>query len=404
MSITSDIARLKDFLYRVYQGEVDNSIQEKVRPLLASLKSAQAIGQLQSALQDSGFSAQEAKVLSGDHRYYIRWKLIMPSWHPVFILKEEHIKFMEIGAAAVRTMFKVYDAPGLDKAENEVKRIKELLKVWTLLEQHMVREENVLFPVLERHGLEEATAEKWEDHQDIRAARKAALELLNVMHEYPFHELRLKLREVMVRLNKVTGNHFNREERDLFNISLNLLSKSEWIEIRRGFDEMGYTGLIPVPSPAPAAPVQLGIQDAGPGAISFKTGSMNPKEIEAMLNALPVDITFVDKDDRVRYFNMVPDRLFPRAKGVIGREVRRCHPKKSLYMVDRILQEFKSGAKDEADFWIQMKGRFVYIRYFAVRDEQGEYLGTLEVTQDVTKIRDLTGEKRLLDWDKHDKT
>ncbi len=397
MSTKTDIKRLNVLLQQVFQGDVGQSIQAEVRSLLTSVKSDNALLQLQTALQDSGFSEHEAKILSGDHRYYTRWKLVMPSWHPIFILKEEHIKFMEIGAEAVRTMFKVYDASDLDASMDALKRIKELVKDWESLEGHMVREENVLFPVLERHGLEESTAKKWEDHQAIRGARKAVMDLLNATHEYHFNEFRLKLRQLMVRLNKLAGNHYNQEERDLFNKSLNLLTKSEWGAIRQGFDELGYTGLLPPPSPAPAAPVQLGIMDAGPDALRFETGVMTQNEIEAVLNTLPVDITFVDKDDRVRYFNMVPDRLFPRAKGVIGREVRRCHPKKSLHMVDRILRDFKSGAKDSAEFWIRIKERFVYIRYFAVRDRQGEYLGTLEVTQDVTDIRALTGEKRLLD-------
>jgi len=113
---------------------------------------------------------------------------------------------------------------------------------------------------------------------------------------------------------------------------------------------------------------------------------------------LPVDITFVDKDDVVRYFNKAEGRIFVRTKAVIGRKVQQCHPQKSIHVVNRILNAFKAGEKDVAEFWIQMNNRLIHIRYFAVRNKNGEYLGTLEVTQDITDIKKIEGEKRLLDW------
>jgi len=119
-------------------------------------------------------------------------------------------------------------------------------------------------------------------------------------------------------------------------------------------------------------------------------------QIKAILNTLPVDVTFIDSEDTVRYFNQSKDRIFVRTNAVLGRKVQKCHPQKSIHIVNRILDEFKSGKSDMAEFWINMGGRLVYIRYFAVRDETGKYLGTLEVTQDVTRIKQLEGEKRLL--------
>jgi len=117
-----------------------------------------------------------------------------------------------------------------------------------------------------------------------------------------------------------------------------------------------------------------------------------------MLKHMPVDISFVDENDEVRYYSATKNRIFPRSPGVIGRKVQNCHPPKSFAMVQKILDEFRAGRRDKADFWIQMKGRFLLIQYFAVRDEKGAYRGTLEVSQDVTDIRKLEGQKRLLDW------
>jgi len=117
-----------------------------------------------------------------------------------------------------------------------------------------------------------------------------------------------------------------------------------------------------------------------------------------MLNNLPVDITFVDEHDEVCYFSGAKHRIFPRSKAIIGRKVQNCHPPKSVHIVNEIIAAFRTGKKDHADFWIQMKGSFIHIRYFALRNESGEYKGTIEVSQDATDVRQLQGERRLLDW------
>ena len=132
---------------------------------------------------------------------------------------------------------------------------------------------------------------------------------------------------------------------------------------------------------------------------SSHTGSLTFKQIELLFSHLPLDLTYVDKHDRVRYFNDRRERHFPRSPSIIGRLVEHCHPPKSVDTVNRIVEAFKSGEKNTADFWIEFKGSFLYIRYFAVRDETGAYEGVLEVSQDVSEIRGLKGQKRLLDWD-----
>lgn len=130
--------------------------------------------------------------------------------------------------------------------------------------------------------------------------------------------------------------------------------------------------------------------------IIFETGSFAKEELETLLNTLPVDITFVDKNDTVRYFSQTKDRIFPRTKAVIGRKVQQCHPQKSLHVVNQILEDFKNNKRDVAEFWINLNNRLIYIRYFPVRNKNGEYLGCLEVTQDITDIKKIKGEKRLL--------
>ena len=133
--------------------------------------------------------------------------------------------------------------------------------------------------------------------------------------------------------------------------------------------------------------------------MQLETGSLSEEETEAILNALPVDITFVDKEDQVKFFNKLGSRVFVRTKGTIGRKVQQCHPQRSIHIVNKIVESFKTGKKDVAEFWIQMEDRMIYIRYFAVRNKGGKYLGTLEITQDITEIKKIEGEKRLLDWE-----
>jgi DUF438 domain-containing protein len=148
------------------------------------------------------------------------------------------------------------------------------------------------------------------------------------------------------------------------------------------------------PSSAPAEPAE----PAGAGRIRLPTGSFGVKELEAILDALPIDATFVDADDRVRYFTQGKERVFARSRAVLGRKVQYCHPPSSVETVDRILAGFRAGRQDRAAFWIQLRGRFVHIEYVALRDAAGTYLGCLEVTQDLTQKRALTGEQRLLSW------
>jgi PAS domain S-box-containing protein len=132
--------------------------------------------------------------------------------------------------------------------------------------------------------------------------------------------------------------------------------------------------------------------------LQFETGALSKEEVEAILNSLPIDVSFVDRENRVKYFNKAEGRIFVRTKAVIGRKVQLCHPQKSVHVVDKILEAFKTGRKDVAEFWIQMNNRLIHIRYFAVRDKNKKYLGTLEVTQDITDIKKIEGQRRLLDW------
>jgi len=237
------------------------------------------------------------------------------------------------------------------------------------------------------------------EHDRIRELEKNLYSLIRSRETMGLPDFARQLQEPALALAEMFSSHFYKENNILFPTALKVIEKDEWKEIRRQFDEVGYCCFTPksatvsIPEAAPQA-----LRTELPGAISFETGTLSKEEAEAILDALPVDITFVDKDDTIRYFNISEDRIFVRTKAVIGRKVLQCHPQKSLHMVNKILESFKDGSRDVAEFWTDSKGRLIHIRYFAVRNRNGDYLGCLEVAQDITDIKKIEGERRLLDW------
>jgi PAS domain S-box-containing protein len=207
-------------------------------------------------------------------------------------------------------------------------------------------------------------------------------------------------RNLNLLVEEVDGMIF-KEEKILFPASLEKLKAQDWVEVLKETENVGY-GFIAKPKETSllieelksAVLEETRVQEE---TITFPTGEVKLGELMGIFNMLPVDITFIDQDDAVKFFSEGPSRIFLRTKSIIGRKVQNCHPPKSVHVVERILESFKAGKKDSVDFWINYKGKFVYIRYFAIRDRNRKYLGTLEISQDITSIKKLEGEKRLLD-------
>jgi DUF438 domain-containing protein len=198
-----------------------------------------------------------------------------------------------------------------------------------------------------------------------------------------------------------------KEEEILFPMCLDLLNTEEWWNIHKQTIEIGFTLYDPKVEWKPEGLSDESFESAGiqseNGNIQLPSGSFNASEIMAILNTMPVDMTFVDRNDKVKYFTQGNHRIFTRSRSIINRDVRLCHPPGSVHIIEKILDDFKSGRASHAPFWIQMQGKFIYIEYYALRDEKGVYLGTLEVSQDLTGHRSLEGEKRILSYtDKKD--
>lgn len=207
-------------------------------------------------------------------------------------------------------------------------------------------------------------------------------------------------------LAKMADDMVGKEEKVLHPMAVDTLSDDEWAEIRAGEGEIGYAFVTGVPAWPPAdAAAGAGVGAAGPpagpaapaGLLQLTTGGLTLEQMDLMLTTLPIDFQFVDEHDQVRYYSE-GERIFPRSPGVIGRKVQNCHPPSSVHKVQQIIDAFRAGDKSTAEFWIELGGTFLHIRYFAVRDASGAYRGVVETVQDVTGIRALEGQRRLLDW------
>ena len=280
----------------------------------------------------------------------------------------------------------------LGPRENLEETYEKLLQV----DLHYTRKENQLFPVFEKYGFDKPSKLMWTIHDDIRKAIKMCHQLFNADNMDKLAELEPKM------LQGLQGMVF-KEEKILFPTALEMFSESDWVKMSAGDAEIGFC-FIGTPEPwtpsieVVAEPEPVVIEPDG-DAIRLDEGALSPEQINMMLKVIPFDVTYVDENDEVLFYNRGDNRVFPRSPEIIGRKVQNCHPPKSFHVVEAILNAFKSGEKSEASFWINMGKIFVLIKYFAVRDNNGKYRGTLEVSQEISEIRALEGERRILDWE-----
>jgi DUF438 domain-containing protein len=377
---------LKRVIRQLHEGKSVDEVKTEFAALLEGVSAAE-IAALEQGLIAEGMPEMEIKRLCDVHVAAFRDVLdaqdkpeSLPG-HPVHTSRAENAA----AAQVLDALDAAIKAGQWEQARTELQRLREY-------DKHYLRKEYLLFPFLEKHGFSGPSSVMWAIHDDVRAGWKKLDGLLTgepdaAQVAETFEPLATAIREM-----------FYKEENILFPAALQTLSSEEWASIHVQEPEFGAcyveeSGPQPdVPTPAPAAS-----QTVSEGLISLQTGALSPQQIALMLTHLPVDVTFVDENDAVQFFSATRERIFPRSPAIIGRSVQKCHPPASVHRVQRILDDFREGRRDEAEFWIQMGGKFIHIRYFAVRDEQGVYKGTVEVSQDVTHIRALEGERRLLD-------
>ena len=391
---------MKDIILKLHAGLSVDEAKERFEKEIGNISSTE-IADIEQTLINEGLSPEEIKKFCNVHALIFQSALeksaseeTFPS-HPVFLFKLENREIEKLVGS-----LKIIIEKG---AEYELNSFKEAIGGLLLklkgIETHYERKEQLLFPYLEKQGFTGPSKVMWGKDNEIRDLLKTALaetDSINTLEAFDSYAKKA----LNPLIEEIEGMIF-KEENILFPVSLEKLSPGDWVEILRESDDIGY---IFIEKPAETEVLMKNLQTAlleepvfQDSAISMPSGTIQLNELMHVLNILPVDLTFIDREDTVRYFSETRDRIFHRTRSVIGRKVQNCHPPQSVDVVEKILISFKEGKRDFFDFWINYQGKLVYIRYLALRDKEGQYFGTLEVTQDITEIQKLKGEKRLID-------
>ena len=392
---------IKDIILKLHHGLSIEEAKKKFEKEAGTITSSE-IAEIEQSLINEGMQVDEIKKFCNVHALLFESSLSQlvakeeSSTHPIYLFKLENREIEKL-TYSIKELLINKDIQALEVFRQELKKLLLELKG---VELHYTRKEQLLFPFLEKYGFMGPSKVMWGKDNEIRNLLKNSI--LKIEELGTNQQLESYIKEYVDPLiEEVTGMVF-KEENILFPASQEKLSINDWIDILEESDEVGYA-FIEKPKETSRMiselrkTVVMEPEIKNGNEINFPTGILKLKELMWIFNSLPVDITFVDKDDTVRYFSDNKDRVFIRTRSIIGRKVQNCHPPQSIEIVERILAEFKNGKRDQSDFWINFKNRLIFIKFLAVRDEGSNYLGTIEIIMDITDINSLKGEKRLID-------
>ena len=385
---------LKELITELHNGKSVEEVKQRFEDTFDGV-SASEISEVEQALIMDGMLVSEVQRLCDVHAVVFKGSIadihsaeqpVRQPGHPLDVMKQEN-RAIEALIAQIKPHLDALSAGDAGAAA----QLREDFSQLGQIDIHYQKKENILFPYLEKYGITAPPKVMWGVDDEVRQLVK---DTAAVLGSGDAAAIRAKVDET---LNRMTEMIF-KEENILFPMMIDTFTADEWKHIADDSEEYGYCliGSAPKWTPETAQEKPSAPAAASEGVLIFSTGVLKPNEILSLMDTLPFDITFVDKDDNVKYFSQGKERIFPRTKAIIGRSVTNCHPPASVHIVEKIVADFKSGAKDHEDFWIRMGERYVLIRYYAVRDAAGEYLGTLEVTQDIAPIQAIQGEKRLM--------
>lgn len=397
-------AKLKELILKLHSGESQESVKEQLVESLGTIPYGEVV-EVEQELVEDGLPLEEVLRLCDIHSAVLGGNVdlsaskAIPAGHPVDVLVEENKAL----AAVIDDTSAVLSSLN-EKSDTEVQStLLELTGLFNQLidvDKHYQRKEYLLFPYLEKTGITGPPKVMWGKHDEIRGLLKGSIEILKTAG-ISQDELVAAAEIVLQPAVNGAAEMIVKEEEILFPMLMDALSDADWYEVQEQSLEIGYCLYDPPTEWVPAG-IEIGgldeIEKQG-SHIQLPSGGFSVKELLAIMNTLPVDVTFVGPDDRVKYFSQSRDRIFPRTRAILNRDVRHCHPPASAHIVDKILEDFKSGKQGQAPFWINVGGRLIHIAYFALRNDEGEYLGTLEVSQDLTGYRELEGEQRILSYE-----
>ena len=390
----SRIELLTDFARRLINGENGKMLIEKHQQTISTVTPQETM-QVLDLLLAEGFSTEKVKnnvgkIINVFYKSLSNFKWNKPAeehFLSYLMLENREVEKIMTELKSVTRLFFNSANPDISALTIKYRQLINKLKDYEL---HYIKKENILFPYIENAFPQFKCLQlMWSFHDDFRRSLKVLEQLLQT--ETPERET---LNNELGKLFFVVLPIIFREEQIVFPVALRAIPEKAWFEMMQQSTDIGWCY---IEKPQLHLSANEAIKNIN-GQINLGTGFLNPNQLILLLNHLPVDITFVDENDEVRYFSGAKHRIFPRSNAIIGRKVQNCHPPESVHIVNEIVDAFKNGLKDHADFWIQMKNRFILIQYFALRSEEGTYQGTIEVSQDATEIRALQGERRLLEW------
>lgn len=397
---------LKQIILALHGGKSPEELKQEFMELLDTV-GASEIGTLEQELINEGeLSEQEIKKLCDVHAKVFEDSLQqqvqsgVPSGHPVHTFQKENRAIEKILVQIRSLLAPIVANPDL-LDERTLADWQQLHRQLMEMEKHFSRKENIVFPYLEKHGVAGPSKVMWAVHDDLRDEFKEIRNWLAAPQPNSLEVAKFINDKALPNLSNVEALIF-KEENIMFPMCLDKFTQAQWQAIYDQSDDIGYCLIEPDRGWQPkveATEVAEEKANAGipKGFLNMQTGILTLDQINMILNKLPVDITFVDAEDKVQYFSQGPERIFARTPAIIGRKVANCHPPDSVHVVEKIVNEFKSGERDSAEFWLNYNGMYVYITYHALRDEQGVYQGTLEITQNIKPLQQISGEKRILD-------
>lgn len=397
-------AKLKELILKLHAGQNEEVVRRELLESLASIPYGEVV-EVEQQLIGEGLPEAEVLKLCDAHSAVLHGRVDLsgqksvPAGHPVDILRRENSELRKVTARARQVLNAIRDNEGGLSAA--VLELRGLFNSLFDVDKHYQRKEYLLFPFLEKLGVSGPPKVMWGKHDEIRDLVKGGIEALRT--ETLKREELLAAAEILL-LPALRGidDMTQKEEEILLPMALDKLNENDWQEIARQSEQFGFCLYDPPEEWRSAAATESAVAEDPTTAerIRFSSGGFTPGELLAILNTLPLDMTFVDRNDKVKYFSQGSERIFQRNRAILNRDVRHCHPPASAHIVEKIIEDFKSGRENRAPFWIKMGDKFIHIEYFALRDEKGEYVGTLEVSHDVERYRRLEGERRILAYGK----
>lgn len=396
---------LKHLLLRLHEGENPEVLRQQLINALQQIPYHEVVEVEQELINSNALTEEEILDFCDLHTAVLDGSIDLqgaapiPAGHPVDTFRKENIALQK-EIDSYHTVKEQIDQISDSQVTGYVMQLRTLFNNFSDVEKHYLRKEYLLFPFLEKHLITGPPKVMWGKHDETRALLKNAHEALSAPIKSA-EELRSLVKLVLDHTVEMLQGMIMKEEEILLPMAMDTLTEEEWYKIYNETGEFGYCLIDPEEEWKPAGMQAEKKEYVTADAIRLSSGAFDLGELEALFVHLPIDITFVDKNDKVRFFSHSPNRVFERNRAILGRDVRMCHPPGSVHIVEQILNDFKSGKENKAVFWMSsfMKTRFVYIEYTAVRSKEGEYLGVVEVTQDITRLRQLEGDQRLLSYE-----